>query len=371
MKTVLYINPNGFIGGAESFIFNICESHLNNKKVIPIILFFKDGPGVKKAQEIGIKHFLLKTSFKLSSLTYIKACFEIRGVLKKVKPDVVHFTMPYSVVACFLPSLFLNIKTVWFQHGPVGGLLDKIASFLYVDYIFFNSKDTFLRHFNHCRDIFHTNNKIINLGIKTQTQINTLEVEKYFPSNQFTILSAGRICRWKGQHILIKAISELKKHNQIDTMNIKSLIAGVPNSHDDHLYFNELKELVRSLQLENHVEFIGHQKNIHQFYYRSDILVHTSTTPEPFGLVVAEAMSAGLLVIGADQGGLQDILINNETGYSFNTTASDAHLRLVNLIIENTTKDNSKIRRNAKNLIQNDYSITQMTDAIELIYEKI
>ncbi len=371
MKKVLYINPNGFIGGAESFIFNICESHLNNKKISPAILFFQDGPGVKLAQEMGIKYYLLRTKFKLSRLSYIKACFEIRRIIKSISPELIHFTMPYSVVACFLPLLFINVKKIWFQHGPVGGQLDKIASYIYVDCILFNSRDTLKRHFDHCRDIFHTKKKIIKLGIKSNQYKVEKEVEDLFSDKNFNILSAGRICRWKGQHLLIEAIHELKKNNIPIASTIKCFIVGGANSAEDQSYLKELEQLVEQYKLKDHIFFMGHQKNMSIFYEKAHILIHSSTTPEPFGLVVAEAMKAGLLVIGAKHGGVKDILIHNKTGLVFDTTSTDAHRILSELIVESSSTDCSQMRENAKNLIDRDYSISQMTNDIEDTYLKI
>jgi glycosyltransferase involved in cell wall biosynthesis len=45
-----------------------------------------------------------------------------------------------------------------------------------------------------------------------------------------------------------------------------------------------------------------------------DILVHASTIPEPFGQAVIEGMAAGLPVIGADGGGVKDIITHGENG---------------------------------------------------------
>jgi glycosyltransferase involved in cell wall biosynthesis len=44
-----------------------------------------------------------------------------------------------------------------------------------------------------------------------------------------------------------------------------------------------------------------------------DIVVHASTQPEPFGLVVAEGMACGRPVVASNAGGVSEIIADNET----------------------------------------------------------
>lgn len=56
---------------------------------------------------------------------------------------------------------------------------------------------------------------------------------------------------------------------------------------------------------------------IMQFYQMSDICVIPSTWEEPFGLVAVEAMATGRPCVVSDVGGLQEIVLHDETGYVF------------------------------------------------------
>jgi glycosyltransferase involved in cell wall biosynthesis len=57
--------------------------------------------------------------------------------------------------------------------------------------------------------------------------------------------------------------------------------------------------------------------DIMQFYRQADICVVPSTWEEPFGLVAVEAMAVGRPCVVSNVGGLQEIVIHNETGYVF------------------------------------------------------
>lgn len=366
MKSVLYICPNGYIGGAESFIFNICESHLIHKNIKPHILFFNDGPGVLRAQKLGISHTVLNQPFRLSSISFIKASIKLRKIIKKLSPDIIHFTMPYSVIACYFALINIKVKKVWFQHGPVAGKLDFIASLLPVDAIFFNSTDTMHRHFSQCRNLHQAKIEVIKLGIKQ----NSTPSENNFIDAKKVIVSVGRISKLKGIHLLIKALAILKNDITHLENSIRCLIIGSVNSQSDQDYQIQLHALSAQYKLDNIIEFIPHQEDIRAIYKKSDILVQASIEPEAFGLVVAEAMIENLFVIGPNLGGIQDILKDKVTGLTFRSNAANAEIELAQkLKLVLTEKiQTSAMKSNAYDLISMEYSIEAMTQKIEKIY---
>ncbi len=372
IKSVLYICPNGYIGGAESFVFNICEAHLTHKNIKPHILFFNDGPGVLLAQKLGITNTVLDQPFKLSSISFFKATIEIRKIIKSLSPDIIHFTMPYSVVACFFALINIKVKKVWFQHGPVGGKLDLIASFLPIDSILFNSRDTMDRHLSHCRNLYHAKLEVINLGVKPQRIIED-QTTLIFKEDKKTILSVGRICELKGIHLLIQAMSILKEQNPSIDQSVQCLIIGNANSPKDKDYQSRLIDIINELNLETVIKFIPYQENIQSFFKNSDILVQASIEAEAFGLVVAEAMMEKLIVVGSRLGGIQDILINNQTGYTFNSTDLNANkdlAKILNLLLSNKV-EKKRLIDNAYELISNNYTLEKMTSQIENLYSNI
>lgn len=367
IKSVLYICPNGYIGGAESFVFNICEAHLKQKKFKPHILFFSSGPGVSQAQKLGIDHTVLDQPFKLSNINFIKASFKIRKIIKSLSPDIIHFTMPYSVVACFFALINIKVKKVWFQHGPVSGRLDYIASFLPVDAIFFNSTDTMQRHFSQCRNLYHAKIQVVKLGIKKSSLPNPILKNE---EKKKVILNVGRISELKGIHLLIEALAILKNEMTNLQSFVHCLIIGSANSKKDQNYYAKLHTLTKQHQLENIIEFIPHKDNIQDAYQKADILVQASVEAEAFGLVVAEAMSEKLFVIGPKLGGIQDILKDKITGLTFNSNADKAEIELAEKLklVLNDQVETETIKNNAFNLISNDYSLEAMTQNIERIY---
>lgn len=68
-----------------------------------------------------------------------------------------------------------------------------------------------------------------------------------------------------------------------------------------------MRSLAESLGIGDRVTFLGFQGDMVATYRWLDVVVHASTQPEPFGLVIAEAMACGKPVIVAQAGGAAEL----------------------------------------------------------------
>jgi N-acetyl-alpha-D-glucosaminyl L-malate synthase BshA len=76
-----------------------------------------------------------------------------------------------------------------------------------------------------------------------------------------------------------------------------------------------MEDLVRKLQVQDDVRFLGKQEQIEEILLVSDLFILPSEY-ESFGLAAMEAMAANVPVISTNVGGLPEININGETGYT-------------------------------------------------------
>jgi glycosyltransferase involved in cell wall biosynthesis len=137
---------------------------------------------------------------------------------------------------------------------------------------------------------------------------------------RFRFLMIGRLNGWKGQPLLIEAISKL---SEAEKMRISITLLGDVYGDQDHFKQNVL-QLISKYALENIVRLDPFTPDPDNYYCESDVVIVPSLLPEPFGLVAIEAMSAGKAVIAANHGGLKEIVIQGETGILFEAGNPDA-----------------------------------------------
>jgi glycosyltransferase involved in cell wall biosynthesis len=377
---VLYLSPNGYLGGAERFVLEVNKGHQASGKITSTILFFSNGPAAEMAKNFGIPCFILKNSFRLSRpLQLWRACCEIRSLIKSHKFQVIHATMAYAHIVCFLSTLFLPVKRVWFQHGPLGSIFDRIANFLPRDVVLFNSNFTLEEHHKLGPGIETTGGEyVINLGIPSlpvdDQKVLSIRSSYLDKSKKYLLVCAGRISAWKGYETAIQALSYLHETHPTAVASCQLLVIGDAGMAEDETYHAKLKELVKTKKMEELVTFLPHQADIQNYFVAADLFIHTSKIPEPFGLVVAEAMKLGTLVIGSDSGGVADILKNAQTGFNFGATGSQAPKQLSAILLklfplfEENSNELQRIRMRAKKLIDQDYALGKMVESLEKIY---
>jgi glycosyltransferase involved in cell wall biosynthesis len=128
-------------------------------------------------------------------------------------------------------------------------------------------------------------------------------------SDRFRIGLIGRISPWKGQHIFLQAAAQVNKHFP----NARFVIIGAALFGEEK-YEQEVRRLPGQLGIEHLVEFTGFSTNVEQAIAELDLVVHASTTGEPFGQVIIEGMAAGKPVVATNGGGVPEIVENGKTG---------------------------------------------------------
>jgi glycosyltransferase involved in cell wall biosynthesis len=121
------------------------------------------------------------------------------------------------------------------------------------------------------------------------------------------ILFPGRLVRWKGQDVFIRALAELPHRHFF------AVILGDDKAHGK--YRAELEKLILDLGLAGHVCIVPHTPKITDAYQLARVVVATSLEPEAFGRVVLEAQAMGKPVIATNHGGPQETVVPNVTGW--------------------------------------------------------
>lgn len=121
------------------------------------------------------------------------------------------------------------------------------------------------------------------------------------------VMLPGRLTRWKGQTVFIKAVAKLKNRN------LRCILVG--SDQGRAAYRRELEALITKHNLGEVVRFVDHCSDMPAAYMLCDVVVSASIEPEAFGRVVPEAQALGRPVIATDHGGARETVIEGETGW--------------------------------------------------------
>jgi spore coat protein SA len=154
-----------------------------------------------------------------------------------------------------------------------------------------------------------------SIAAKTRVIYNGVDTSLFCPRKGLregkTIFLVGRFDPQKGVLQLVRAYARVLENHPDAVL----LIAGTTGfgTHHETEYVRKVRDLADSLMRTKHarIEFLGyvhHDRQLPELFQRSSVFACPSIFQEPFGLVNAEAMACGTAVVGANRGGIPEVL---------------------------------------------------------------
>ena len=153
------------------------------------------------------------------------------------------------------------------------------------------------------------------LAEKTRVVFNGVNPELFHPAEERrepkTIFFVGRFHPEKGVLPLVSAYAEVLN----DHPDAKLVIGGTTGfgTHQETAYVKRVRETAQSIIRAGRGDiqfpgYIHHDRDLPQWFQRATIFASPSLFQEPFGLVNAEAMACGTVVVGSRRGGIPEVL---------------------------------------------------------------
>jgi glycosyltransferase involved in cell wall biosynthesis len=201
-------------------------------------------------------------------------------------------------------------------------------------------------------------------GAKKTTEIRAeVRAELGASSDAVVILSASRMEPWKGHLDLIRALARL------NALGWVLWIAGGAQRPHERAYATALRDEVRRHGIESRVTFLGERRDVDRVLAGADILAQPNTEPEPFGLIFAEALRAGVPVVTTNMGGAPEI-VDDSCGrlIAGNDPAALVHA-LGSLVSDRALRDSlgAAGRQRVAAVCDPDRVLTQLSDAISAL----
>jgi glycosyltransferase involved in cell wall biosynthesis len=160
------------------------------------------------------------------------------------------------------------------------------------------------------------------VGLDVFTIYNAVNLDEFNPSGRLIDLDAlagfapapsgtirlglvATLAKWKGHEVFLQAMASLPGEAPVRAYVIGDAVYRTKGSQSS---LGVLRSKARALGLGDRVGFTGFVEDIAAAMRALDIVVHASTAPEPFGLVIAEAMASGKPVIASRAGGAAEIV---------------------------------------------------------------
>jgi glycosyltransferase involved in cell wall biosynthesis len=140
----------------------------------------------------------------------------------------------------------------------------------------------------------------------------------------------GRVTQWKGQKEFLHAAMHVLPRFP----GLRVYIVG-DASDGDPRYLDDCRELARSSPFAAQIEFTGLVTDVAAYYRKCTVVVHASIDPEPFGMVLIEAMAEARPVVASMSGAPPEIIQDGIEGYLVDPKDADVMaVRIIALLAD-------------------------------------
>jgi glycosyltransferase involved in cell wall biosynthesis len=324
---VLYVITSTGFGGAERLLLSHLKL-LDHKKYKFFVCSLREKPD---DLFIEISQYAETSNLKIKNKFNPVAVLSLIKLFRKIDPDIIHSHLFqarfYSTVAHFF---YHRPVLITHKHNNVNPKKHNIFIFFEMISILFNKK-------------------VIAISNSVKKSLNKYEL---IPSNKIFVLQNGidhqkfsRIANSKiisnNNQIIIGTVCRLEEQKGIRylLLAMKTILTKFPTVQLEIVGYgtllNELKELTQKLRISNSVKFFGKFAEVIPFYKRMNIFVLPSVY-EGFGIVLLEAMAAGVPVVATNVDGITEVVIDRESGLLVPPKNPEAIANAVIKIIENS-----------------------------------
>lgn len=305
---LLCVHPNAELYGSDKvFLRTVKSICLRNASLEVKVVLGDEGDLQSLLEETGclleIRPGMVVRRDELRKRPFRTMLAILNNVFTAIK-DLKQFDAVYisstASVAFIIASMFVNSRITIHVHELSTHLIERLI----FSFLLRVSGARVLFISEAVRNAYWFKQGRTNSVLPNGTELVESQKMMFRPSEKIHILMVGRFNAWKGQQLLVEAVSKLSPE-EIERVEVRFVGSSFRGQES---FVAETKQLVLAKELSSVVFFENFHPEIDQFYKWSNIVVVPSIKPEPFGLVAIEAMSYRRCVLVANHGGLSEIV---------------------------------------------------------------
>ena len=361
--TVLFLSTSGQMGGAETSLLALLDSLKDGRPKFKLVLILgESGPLEEAAVTLGVRVLLLPLPPSVSVLgrgtplvafrsfhayRTFAAIYRYRTCLLNlicaVRPDVVHSNgLKMHIMSASFSRRVLGSGCMRLCHLHDSLMMRPVARWLFrmlspqFDCVVANSESVAQEINNLCGRKCAVIRVYNGISLRKFSPIGPkLDLDKLCRleapiARTVRVGIVASFARWKGHTTFMRALAILPPG-----LHVRAYVIGEAIYSNEEVQYSleELRFEARRLCPECNLGFSGIVLNIEDAYRTLDIVVHASTEPEPFGMVLIEAMACSKPVIATEGGGASEVVVHGKNGLLYqpgDAVALAAHIeRLV------------------------------------------
>jgi glycosyltransferase involved in cell wall biosynthesis len=396
---VLFLNPSGQLGGAERSLLDVMASLREREPSWKLgLVVTAEGPLVDKARDLGVQTEVLPLPSVLAELgdggavprgrrrailSLLRAApaavlyaIRLRKRIALHGPRVVHSNgLKMHVLGAWARPA--HIPLVWHVHDfvsrrPVMSLLLRRHTRRCAAVVA-NSKSVaadLMEICNGALDVHLVYNAVDLKAFSPHGRTLDLDALSGMPPPEEGTLRVGLVATlgwWKGHQTFLQAIADLPAD-----LRLRAYIVGGPlyetrfSQHD----LGTLRKRAEELGVADRVGFTGFVDDVPSAMRALDVVVHASTEPEAFGLVIIEGMASQRAVIASEAGGAAELIAGgvNALGHRpgdardlarcIETLARDPELRI-------------RMAQNGRTIVEREFDRSRLAEDLLPIYSRV
>jgi glycosyltransferase involved in cell wall biosynthesis len=332
---IVYLNPVGQLGGAETSLRELLASVRAAEPGWELWLVLgEDGPLAGIARDLGVKVMVkpfppavarlgdtgrwgaLVGLFRAAGATAIYAR-GLAGWLAEIQPDIIH-TNGFKMHLLGAWTRPRRTPLIWHIH-------DYVSPRRLMRRLLWPFRKSCSVAIVNSRSVAQDLARVLP-GQRIVPIYNAIDMQRFSPAGTKMDLDAkaglspappgtlrvgliATYAHWKGHKVFLGALAQLPVNTPVRGYVIGGPIYQTEGSQWTEL---ELRQEAERLGLKDRIGLTGFLKDTAAAMRSLDVIVHASTAPEPFGMVIIEGMACGKPVIVSPTGGAGELFIDGE-----------------------------------------------------------